>query len=89
MMMKITLSVLLLLFCSLCGAHSLGESADAQGSSSSQQSEAAGEGERRSVDSCWQLYINLRDEVRELRETVSALRSQMVEQKRKGETMQY
>lgn len=102
MMLKTSLSVVLL-FCCLCGAHSLGESADeqesgvslqhpqdlgegtdVQDSSTLQRSEGAQTGAERFIDSSCQLYMNLQDEVRELREAVSILRNQIEEQKRKG-----
>ncbi|XP_041963630.1 complement C1q-like protein 2 [Alosa sapidissima] len=103
MMMKISLSALLLLLCSLCGAHSLAEGGDdvsesnnyqrpphslaeggdVQVSSSLQQDGGAVEGNMRYGDNSCQLFIGLRDEVRELRETVSTLWSQLQEQKRK------
>ncbi|XP_062410224.1 complement C1q-like protein 2 [Sardina pilchardus] len=79
MMMKSYLSaLLLLLLCSLCGAHSLGDG-DMQESSSLQLGDGAGEGGVNYVDNSCQLFIGLRDEVRELRETVSTLRNQLAE----------
>lgn len=96
-MLKTSLSVLLL-FCSLCGAHSLDEGGDEQGSSipqhpqqrlaegeavqgsiSQQQCGGAGDRDLRCIENSFQLVINLRDEVRELRHTMSNLRSHVEE----------
>lgn len=96
--------LLVLLFCSLCGGvQSLGEGgdeqelsapSDPQGSSSLQQ-RGAGGGDLTCIENSFQLVINLRDEVRELRETVStlknhlqdtvsSLKSQLAEQRKQG-----